>query len=68
MKKAESLSAITALWLELPETDRHTLHFDAFYHQLEENHPDLLQWRILSGRRDREVKAHLMNKKLMSIG
>lgn len=68
MKKAESLTAIATLWLELPESDRHTLKFDTFYHQLEVSHPELLQWKNLSGRRDREVKAHLLNKNLMSIG
>ncbi len=67
MKKADSLKGIVEKWMELPESERTTLNFPDFYHQLETNNPELLEWRNLSGRRDREVKAHLLNKKLMTI-
>ncbi len=68
MKKAESLQAITQLWMQLPEQDRHTLKFHTFYHDLEQNHPQLLQWKMPQGGwRDREVKSHLLSKKLMTI-
>lgn len=68
MKKAESLQAITELWLQLPAAERTTLTLPTFYRQLELNHSELLQWRQLSGDREREVKAYLLKKKLITLG
>lgn len=65
MKKAESLSAITKLWKELPKEDQAILKFHDFYCTLEQDHPELLKWRNLSGQRDKEVKAHLDDKGLI---
>ena len=67
MNKAESLQAITQLWIQLPEQDRTDRYFPDFYHQLESKHPELLQWKNLSGRRDREVKAQLSARKLIKL-
>jgi len=65
MKKADSLSKITELWLACPDTHQ-TLHtFDDFYRSLKQNHPELLSWRTPSTRRKREVKAHLLNQGLI---
>ncbi len=42
MKKADSLRGIVEKWMELPESERTTLNFPDFYHQLETNNPELL--------------------------
>ena len=68
MNKKESLQAIIQLWLAVPEQDRTDRYFPDFYHQLESKHPELLQWRNLSGRRDREVKAQLNANNLIKLG
>lgn len=68
MNKAESLQAITELWLQLPEAERTTLTLPTFYRQLELNHPELLQWRQPVGDRERELKAYLLKKKIIKLG
>lgn len=68
MKKAESLSAIVDLWMDLPESDRTTRYFHTFYRSVETDHPELLTWRLVGGWRDKEVKSHLLSKKLMTLG
>lgn len=69
MNKPEAMQRIIAMWEEVPKADQRTLYFkNTFYPNLEKNHPELLQWRLVGGFRDKEVQGILMQKNLMEIG